>query len=103
MTMQFFENNSMGSPSVRLTFKNEKEFNCFCGRIEGTAAFNGECLTDCTKGTEADDNQALMELLKQLKKKKRMTKTGERAVPVTFINCEDFYLLTRAFINAIRF
>lgn len=103
MVTKYFENKSTGSPTVRLTFENEKEFNYFCGRIEGTAEFNRECLAECTKGTETDCNYALMGLLKQLKKKKRMTKTGEGFVPVTFIDGKDFYLLTRAFIDAIRF
>ncbi len=98
MIIKYFENKKTGSPTERLTFKDEKEFNAFCSRIEGTAEFNRECLAE---EQDEDHNKSLMEMLNQLKKKKRMTKTEEGVVPVTFINAEDFHLLTLAFIDAI--
>jgi hypothetical protein len=98
MTIKYFENKKTGSPTERLTFKSEEEFNTFCNRIEGTAEFNRECLAE-----EPDENynKSLLEMLNRLKKKKRMTQTEEGVVPVTFINAEDFHLLTLAFIDAI--
>ena len=98
MTIKYFENKKTGSPTERLTFKSEEEFITFCSRIEGTAEFNRECLAE-----EPDENynKSLLEMLKRLKKKKRMTQTEEGVVPVTFINAEDFHLLTLAFIDAI--
>ncbi len=98
MRIKHFENKKTGSPTERLTFKNEEEFETFCSRIEGTAEFNKECLLE-----EPDENynKSLLEMLNRLKKKKRMTQTEEGVVPVTFINAEDFHLLTLAFIDAI--
>lgn len=98
MTIKYFENKKTGSPTERLTFKDEEEFETFCSRIEGTAEFNRECLAE---EPEEDYNKSLMEMLNRLKKKKRMTQTEEGVVPVTFINAEDFHLLTLAFIDAI--
>lgn len=98
MRIKYFENKATGSPTERLTFKNEEEFNTFCRRIEGTAEFHRECLAE---EPEEDYNKSLMEMLNRLKKKKRMSQTEEGLVPVTFINAEDFHLLTLAFIDAI--
>lgn len=98
MRIKHFENKRTGSPTERLTFENEDEFNSFCNRLEGTAEFNRECLVGEPK---EDDNKFLMEMLNRLKKKKRMAQTEEGVVPVTFINAEDFHLLTLAFLDAI--
>lgn len=65
MTIKYFENKKTGSPTERLTFKSEEEFNNFCSRIEGTAEFNRECLAE---EPEEGYNKSLMEMLKQPKK-----------------------------------
>ena len=97
MIIKHFENKKTGSPTERLTFENEKEFESFCESIE----LHMKLLETVTKDFKEEYVKYLRELLNSLKKKKGMTKTEEGSVPVTFINAEDFHLLTMAFIEAI--
>lgn len=98
MIIKRFENKITGSPTERLTFESEEEFNAFCNCIEDKAVFKRKCLAEVP---ECDYNKSLIEMLNRLKKKKRRTQTENGVVPVTFINAEDFHLLTLAFIDAI--
>lgn len=97
MIIKHFENKKTGSPTERLTFENEKEFESLCESIE----LHMKLLETVTKDFKEEYVKYQRELLNSLKKKKRMTKTEEGTVPVTFINAEDFHLLTMAFIEAI--
>lgn len=98
MRAKYFENRKSCNPTERLTFKSEDEFNAFCECIEYRIKLNEEVLGETP---EEDNNAHLKDMLIRLKKKKRMTKTEEGEVPVTFINAEDFHLLTMAFIEAV--
>lgn len=98
MIIKRFENKITGSPTERLTFESEEEFNAFCNCIEDKAVFKRKCLAE---DPECDYNKSLIEMLNRLKKKKRRTQTENGVVPVTFINAEDLHLLTLAFIDAI--
>lgn len=92
MTIEHFENKGMGEPTERLTFESEKEWADFCERINLTIEIREEYMS----------LHHIPRLLDRLKKKKRMTTTKDgREFPVTFINAEDYHLLTMSFIETL--
>lgn len=93
MKTKFFDNNKWGTQrpkmTVRLTFDSNDEFDAFCSSIEEKA------------NEFRDETIYLHKLLEILKNKKRFTTEEEKKVPVTYINAEDFHLLTLAFMETL--
>lgn len=87
MIIKRFENKITASPTERLTFKSEEEFNAFCNCIEGKAVFNRKCLAE---DPECDYNKSLIEMLNRLKKKEEKNSDGKWSCTSHFHQCRGF-------------
>lgn len=70
MTIKRFDNKRTSSPTERLTFKDEDEFESFCSCFESTAEFNKECLLE---EPEEGYNKSLLLMLERQKRKREHT------------------------------
>lgn len=92
MKVKYFENSKTSRPTIRLTFSDEEEYETFVQEIKEKSSLIKEA-----------DSDALENFLERLTKKKRTTVVDGVESPVTYINTEDFYSLTLAFIELLNF
>ena len=101
MQIQHYNNRKEGRPTERLTFKDWNEFQEFIDSIDMFIINYQTIYPDMDIPSGFDTCEHLKKLLDSLKRKVKLYEREGVKVPVTFINAEDYHLLTMAFIEAI--